>query len=738
MRHISSYLKMVRMTNTLIDQPCISTATSGYDPSAVTNFLPKRKPTIYDWLGLGDENERKKKSIPRLIVDGVGKKVDKSSVARGVYGGLDGWSSSYSMVKYSFDLFYTTSSISSSDIMHTWMLTPEGIATVATWSAFVIGLSILGNVYEKDDKEKFKQNIAHFQSYFRVVMKGLKNSYKGIRSTLQAASLLSAVDLRALMVPLGLVLGIISVINRLWYQKMVDLRKANQKCNKESLKAFKRGDLSKDRCEQLIARIEKQNETNSLALLSAFQSGLTDGLYLFMGSLAIASLCPPILITVLIFSALFSLLTIINRMYEEKIFQDKLTASQEDIKLAVCGQALQEKLMKLLVVFQQQAAIVNDQKLYTDLEEQHSSLHVEADNIVTTFNDIHKRLEKLQSSTYTSAILTGLRHGLYAYSALTSVLFGIATICTIAAAPVSPFVVLAFAIAGVVCLIGFLAHALWNHSQQPRELKDSGNKTTLSNKTIAELLTQMKDKRDAIIEKEEIEKVISDGMLVNPSPQYLIQEGFEVVRSFTSGLTKAQKSVDYTLNPLQELDDKGHPHDTPEMLWVTAGVSLVFAVGLGLKACAKGFGKDDEEKVDGTQPKTALAPDQELPTAPALTTDNEFATDPKRGTDPELAPHSEPAPSQETPIYLESAPRNLLRVGSNPDLACHLVGFNRNFPPITSLENESSDVDSNVDATRVLKREHSTKLSANRCGFLAPPSRRPSVPDQSPSSRPTG
>ena len=174
------------------------------------------------------------------------------------------------------------------------------------------------------------------------------------------------------------------------------------------------------------------------------------------------------------------------------------------------------------------------------------------------------------------------------------------------------------------------------------------------------------------------------------------------------------------------------------MLWVTAGVSLVFAVGLGLKACAKGFGKDDEEKVDGTQPKTALAPDQELPTAPALTTDNEFATDPKRGTDPELAPHSEPAPSQETPIYLESAPRNLLRVGSNPDLACHLVGFNRNFPPITSLENESSDVDSNVDATRVLKREHSTKLSANRCGFLAPPSRRPSVPDQSPSSRPTG
>jgi hypothetical protein len=651
---------------------------TGIHPSALKT-APKKKRTIFDWLEDGSR--------------GIGKKVDKSSVARGVYGGLDGWSSSYSMVKYSFDLFYTTSSISSSDIMHNWMLTPEGIATVATWSAFVIGLSILGNVYEKDDEEKFKQNIAHFQSYFRVVMKGLKNSYKGIRSTLQAASMLSDVDLRALMVPLGLVLGIISVANRLWYQRMVDLRKATQKLNKDFLKEFKRSrSLGNETLEKLEARLKEQNKTNSLALLSAFQSGLTDGLYLFMGSLAIASLCPPILITVLVFSALFSLLTIINRMYEEKMFQDKLTASQEDIKLAVCGQELEKNLIALMNVFQHLASLTKEDEEYAEAEAKYNELHRNVIAIHPKFDLIHEKLKKLHLSTYRSAILTGLRHGLYAYSALTSVLFGIATICTIAAAPVSPFIVLAFAVAGMVCLIGFLAHALWEHSQRPPEPKDSGNEKTFSNKKLLDLLDKMKEDRNNQdqqqgIREDDIKEAVTNGMLVDPSPRYLFQEAFEVARSFASGLTKAQKSVDYTLNPLQELDDKGHPHDTPEMLWVTAGVSLVFAVGLGLKACAKGFGKD-QEKGDGFQPGAELA------------------------TDPELEPRVNPErESTQQDVSGGTRTEKLTESTSNPDLN-FLVHTNRNPLAISSLTDSESPP--------------GTPLSSNPTTFFGPASRRPS------------
>lgn len=566
------------MTNTTSGQATPISFTPEADATATKNQdPPKKKETIFDWL----EQETRK----------IGKSVNESKFHLGMYGGYDGCSTSYSMMKYLFDLLYNTAPRPSADIMHDWMLTPEGIAAAASWSVFVIGFSVLGNVFKKKD-EGIQGDIARLQPYFRVVMKGLKNSYKGIRSTLQAASLLSGEDLRHLMLPLGLALGIISVANRLWYQQMVDKRKAAQDKNDAYLNKI----LNNESCDDL----QIEGETSDLAFLSALQSGLTDGLYLFMGCLTITSFSTALLIPVLVFSAMFSLLTMINRVYEEKMFQDKLVVSQQKIHLALSGKELKNILLKLQKISQtlaQDPDYTNSTASVTDtsLQTEQSALITQFENEHRKFETIHNKLKTLQISTYKTAVLTGIRHGLYAYSMITSVLFGVATMSAIFAAPVSPLLVLGFAIAGVASLIAFIAHSIWNHSQHQSQLDKPNNPVVVANTKLSELLTIMKGAN--IIElnsrsTSSLYEAVDGGMLVDPSPQYAIQETFEIARSFASGFTKGQKSVDFILNPLLDIDDKGHPHDTPLLLGVIGVYSVGCGIGLALKACEKGFGKD--------------------------------------------------------------------------------------------------------------------------------------------------
>ena len=588
------------MTNTSSDQPSPSSVPPETDTTATKNQAPpKKKETIFDWL---DQETRK-----------IGKSVNESKFHLGMYGGYDGCSTAYSIEKLMFDFFFNAGPRPSADIMHDWMLTPEGIAATASWSVFVIGFSVLGNVFKKKD-EGIQGAIARLQPYFRVVMKGLKNSYKGIRSTLQAASLLSGEDLRHLMLPLGLALGIISVANRLWYQQMVDKRKAAQDNNDSiynKIQAFKLNPYvyleDKERIDSIIngnfsEDYKPEGETSNLAFLSALQSGLTEGLYLFMGCLTVTSFSTVLLIPVLVLTAIFSLLLMINRVYEEKMFQDKLVVSQEKINLALSGMMLKAILLKLQDISEQLAfgddPDANELTTYTMLVTEQKGLLTKLEEEKCKFEATHQKLKKLQISTYKTAVLTGIRHGLYAYSMITSVLFGVSTISAILAAPVSPLLVLGFAIAGVASLIGFIAHALWNHSQHQSQLDKPANPIVMANEKLIELLKRIKSDKNAGVltqyKSDYIKEVVDHGMLVDPSPQYAIQEAFEIARSFASGFTKGQKSVDFILNPLLDIDDKGHPHDTPLLLGVIGVYSVGCGIGLGLKACEKGFGKDQQ------------------------------------------------------------------------------------------------------------------------------------------------
>ena len=161
----------------------------------------------------------------------IAKLLDQLGVIYVWYGALDGLNLSYSTLKYFFDIFYTNTKNSSTDMMHNWAMTPAGIAVAALESVGMIVFSMLGNLFKDKDKNFLKRYIAITWPYVRDTVKGLKNSYKGLRSLLYTIHELGGKNLNFMMVPLALVFGAFSVLNRIWYRQMKNGRKQMQDDN---------------------------------------------------------------------------------------------------------------------------------------------------------------------------------------------------------------------------------------------------------------------------------------------------------------------------------------------------------------------------------------------------------------------------------------------------------------------------------------------------------------------------
>lgn len=166
----------------------------------------------------------------------LAKKLDQLKYFYYLYGIWDGLSVSAGTLTYFFNVFYADGPSSSNDVMHDWMDSPAGAAVAATEAITMVTFSLLANIFDDDDKNAFKRYIAIAWPYCRDSMKGLKNGYKGIRSTLQAVGMLSGYNLQYMIVPMGVVLGALSVVNRVWTRKYVkEPRVAMMKANGQLL-----------------------------------------------------------------------------------------------------------------------------------------------------------------------------------------------------------------------------------------------------------------------------------------------------------------------------------------------------------------------------------------------------------------------------------------------------------------------------------------------------------------------
>ncbi|MFY7697764.1 MAG: hypothetical protein ACOVQX_02960 [Legionella sp.] len=531
--------------------------------------------------------------------------IEKSIWIYAIYGVLDGLSLSCSMVRYGFDILYTsTTNILASDQMHEWMLTFNGIAIVAAQSIIIITCSLLANIYSCSDSEKSSDSLQSMidasWSYCRDAMKGLKNAYKGTRSVVQIISFFSGLDLRQMIVPIGVVMGLFSIINRMFIRQLKETRKSFMKKNASLCTQA----MEKKSIAQLDALVSTIDELfagqlvgiSRTSLYASAYGGFIDGLYLFMGVLGVSSsLAPPVVILLAVLSVSYTLICMATRTFEEQEFQNKLIQSQRKLQLLISGKKIQQYVEEI-----SEKVIRLGLHQYDDIlenERRQLVLSLEAETI-----QFKKQLElfnQLPRMTSLQAALSGLRDGLVAYSSISSLAVSIITLYSLFFTPISPALVIATVITGFVCLLMFMAYAVV-YNEICQETGEHQVKSELGN--LLQTLETIKGSIDTF-EKDKVTLQVKHvkntaqatigNLLLEPVTPLLFPEWFEVIRSFFSGVTKGQKAVDFVCNPLQEKDDDGHYRDNKLMVAMTGIVAVIYSFSLAARAYVKGFSKLD-------------------------------------------------------------------------------------------------------------------------------------------------
>lgn len=621
-------------------------------------------------------SEKYKKNIPYHIK--YAKQLHEAAYIYALYGLLDGLSLSYSMVKYGFDVLYETSKKSSSDEMHDWMITPSGAIAAGTEALTFITLSFIANTSSDDDPNALKRFIATAWPYMRDALKGIKNAFKGLRSALLAGGLLTGQSLKHLIVPMGLIIGVLVAVNRIWYRSMREQRKDMMQQNEGILTNLKKNtgwpvdecgllmsdsppdpndidafpmighaayviyenkiyyvnkifgtyqsvditnsDVNKikkygNKDQQTLNKsllidieklsgikhqtidqtMEKQkvflHHNRNKGLISQFFNGVIDGLYLYMGVLCVTTIAPQFFMLTAAISMFFAVSCVVTRVHEENEYQKKLTQSQMKIKFAMSGKELEMVCLNTLKELEGLEKLSG-----REFDESLNKIANTFENHYNIFIEKRKNLaNKLRVST-TSAAITGLQNGLSAYGVLASALFAVATVQLLCGAAVSAPLVIGTVMAGLACAIGFMAFAIYKNHQLQKAQKEALKKDPTLIFSVLDKINQAKVERAALKEdfpcEEEVKLAILEGMTVDPSIQYFFQETFEVFRSLLSGVAKGYKALVHILNALLEKGEDGHYKEPFYMLVLTVLSAGIFSAVLGLRALARGFGRN--------------------------------------------------------------------------------------------------------------------------------------------------
>lgn len=161
-----------------------------------------------------------------------------------LYGLLDGMSVSYSTVKYVCEILANIIPVKYNDLLDTAMTQPEWLAVVISGSILITGISLIANYFDKADMDKpnvdpNRKKTSKAWEYLRDIFKGAKNGYKGVKgfvAMFYALECLSKQQFLNIVFPIGLIIGAICVINRIWNRTINDKRKTLQKNCQDAIK----------------------------------------------------------------------------------------------------------------------------------------------------------------------------------------------------------------------------------------------------------------------------------------------------------------------------------------------------------------------------------------------------------------------------------------------------------------------------------------------------------------------
>jgi hypothetical protein len=619
----------------------------------------------------------------------LAKQLDKDRTIHDWYNIADSLSSSCSMLKYVISMFFPA--YNNAKALHDFLLSPEGIAIVTGEALFLVAFSFLAGRLERDPTAKddpVKKAIIIAWPYFRDVMKGMKNSYKALNTAFSIASTITGADLKSVLIPAGLLLGLFAAANRILIRYLGDKRKAKQTANDNflaeilAMRSFSEADLDK-----LYERHEVQfvDDIEWIVALGAMGfGGFLDGVYLYAGLVTLAVLSPPAFLAMAIISGFYTIVCVISRLYEEYDNQIKLLASQTKCELALVAKELEATYARLLIW---------ERKININgAEHDATSKHLREDVVILIerFEALRKILKRQTNDTYLTAALYGLRQGLFTYGVLAGLLFMLTAVFYISAIVFPPALLIACISSGLVFIIGVMACTMYNHychlQDQPRE----------ENEPFHDLVV-MKDKIKENIDAKflsgiRFEQAMKDGKNFKDSPSYSFPKWFEVIRSFLAGISKGNNFANVAGTPLQDVDPQSHDHDSPAMLMLTICCTTAFSIILALRALAREL-KTKEPVVEAqvkptpeviSKAEPAPAPNQPEPVSATVPQSTPISTIPtptpafgSPADKPKTKVFTSTAPSGETQTWVrwessksaqKSSPGSLPKVRSGLDL----------------------------------------------------------------------
>lgn len=520
-------------------------------------------------------------------------KLDNDRYVYHAYNILDSANSSFSMFKYFFEVFISNNN--DPVILRQIMSSPGGIIAISGEMLFLVGFSFLASYFDdgtkpKDNSFDIKRFIVAAWPYFRDAMKGMKNGYKLFKTLIQITTLLSGADLKFLLVPVGLALGVIAAANRLWLQSMRSGRKTMLADNEKLLAEIQGQDsLSKEMHKKMKEQIRKQTaEERTHSFLSVGLGGLLDGVYLYAGLVTLAVLPTPAFIAMVAFSAFYVAACLVSRLYDEYLEQLKLLASQTRCKLALVAKELETTYADLLVL---QGKMHKDAADWAKI----SALKAEAIKLIDDFEVLNHKLKSQTSNSYLTVALMGVRNGLFGYGVLASLIFMATAVFSISSSVFPPALLIACICSGLAFIIGLTAYYLYAHYQQQQQ-----NKKHEANDPM-QALVALKDKiktevKPELISKNELKETLNKAANPAKAPKSNFQEWFEILRSFLSAISKGYNFVMFANTPFQHSDAQDHGHDSPVILMLGIASAALFSLVFAFRALARGL-KPEKNKV---------------------------------------------------------------------------------------------------------------------------------------------
>lgn len=599
-----------------------------------------------------DSSKKHKELVFLLAIAGLidaqtvllAQELEKGRTVHHVYNVFDSLSSSYSMFKFFFEVCISSSN--DPDLMRRVLCSPQGMSLFISEALFLVGFAFFASYFEKEKnkepgkRDEMKYLIAAAWPYFRDMMKGMKNAYKGWKSLVQIIAILGAADLKFLIIPVGLALGLVATLNRFLQRSTEEQRKKKMSVNKDLLKRLNDKSmpfLTKEEHDDYLkdpSKIQYQSMSErALDLLARGLGGLIDSLYLYAGVIGLAALSPEVFAVMAGFTIIFTLSCVAARLYEGYEAQRELLATQTRCKLALVAKELETTYGKLA-----RSENANSQDMRRDVA-----------RLMAQFILLHKELKEQTTPNYATVFFLGIKNGLFAYGVLTSFLFMATSVFSIGTAFFPPALLIGIISSGIASIISVTAFLMYSHRQYLQEQSQRHTVADEALQQLGQLQNNITSDNCTAPSFETLKQWLGDARKPADTQKSLTQEWLEVFRSFFSGISKGNNFATLIALAFLQTDPQDHEHGPSAMLMLTVASAAVFSAVLSLRALARGLGRDNTAK------KEVVISEK----TPGEVTQTKVAGESSEGTE-------------------KSPPASLKRTISIPSLISHLGFFRAN------------------------------------------------------------